>query len=141
MGTFRSDNGNARDNFTDLASFQIINTTFHFLAMQMVEQALRAFVQQIGVDSEEFYPVHQGNTQEVQVLSLMAKKPRNVFLRPFKTKSLVPLGGLDTYMNRSKKEEYQNAVYRLIKKEDLEVTLEPDEDNEKDEGDDAAPGR
>ena len=110
--------------------------------MQMVEQALRAFAQQnFGADGEEFYPVHQRNTQEVQILALMAKKPRNVFLRPFKTNSLVLLAGLETYMNRSKKEEYQNAVDREIKRDDVEVTLELDEDNEKDEGDDAATGR
>ena len=108
----------------------------------MVEQALREFAQQnFGADGEEFYPVHQRNTQEVQILALMAKKPRNVFLRPFKAYSLVLLGGLDTYMNQSKKEEYQNAVDREIKRDDVEVTLELDEDNEKDEGDDAAPGR
>ena len=42
--------------------------------MQMVEQALRAFAQQnFGADGEEFYPVHQRNTQEVQILALMAK--------------------------------------------------------------------
>ena len=111
--------------------------------MQMVEQALRAFAQQnFGADGEEFfYPVHQGNTEKVQILALMAKKPRNVFLRPFKTNSLVFLGGLDTYMNRSKKEEYQNAVEREIKRDYVEVTLELDEDNENDEGDDAATGR
>ena len=110
--------------------------------MQMVEKALRAFAQQIiGVGGEEFYPVHQGNTQEVQILALMAKKTRNVFLRPFKTNSLVLLAGLETYMNRGKKEEYQNAVDREIKRDDVEVTLELDEDNEKDEGDDAATGR
>ena len=74
--------------------------------MQMVEQALREFAQQNFGDGEEFYPVHQGNTQEVQILTLMAKKPRSVFLRPFKTNSLVLLAGLETYMNRSKKEEY-----------------------------------
>ena len=108
----------------------------------MVEQALRAFAQQnFGADGEEFYPVHQGNTQEVQILALTAKKPRNVFLRPFKTSSLVLLGGLDTYMNRSKKEEYQNAVERVIKRDYVEVTPELDEDNENDEGDDAATGR
>ncbi|CAH3016473.1 unnamed protein product [Porites evermanni] len=109
----------------------------------MVEQALRAFAQQnFGADGEEFfYPVHQGNTEKVQILALMAKKPRNVFLRPFKTNSLVFLGGLDTYMNRSKKEEYQNAVEREIKRDYVEVTLELDEDNENDEGDDAATGR
>ena len=110
--------------------------------MQMVEQALRAFAQQnFGADGEEFYPVHQGNTEKVQILALMAKKTRNVFLRPFKTNSLVLLGGLDTYMNRSKKEEYQNVVDREIKRDDVEVTLELDEDNESDEGDDAATGR
>ena len=109
--------------------------------MQMVEQALREFAQQnFGADGEEFYPVHQRNTQEVQILALMAKKPRNVFLRPFKAYSLVLLGGLDTYMNQSKKEEYQNAVDRIIKREDLEVALEK-WDNENDEGDDAATGR
>ena len=109
--------------------------------MQMVEQALRAFAQQnFGADGEEFYPVHQRNTQEVQILALMAKKPRNVFLRPFKAYSLVLLGGLDTYMNQSKKEEYQNVVDRIIKREDLEVALEK-WDNENDEGDDAATGR
>ena len=109
--------------------------------MQMVEQALRAFAQQnFGPDGQEFYPVHQGNTQEVQILALMAKKPRNVFLRPFKTNSLVLLAGLDTYMNRSKKEEYKNAVDREIKRDDVEVTLE-EEDNESVEGDDEAPGR
>ena len=108
----------------------------------MVEKALRAFAQQIiGVDGEEFYPVHQGNTQEVQILALMAKKTRNVFLRPFKTNSLVLLGGLETYMNRSKKEEYRNAVDRKIKREDLEVAPELDEDNENDEGDGVATGR
>ena len=102
--------------------------------MQMVEKALRAFAQQIiGVGGEEFYPVHQGNTQEVQILALMAKKTRNVFLRPFKTNSLVLLDGLV-------KEEYRNAVDRKIKREDLEVAPELDEDNEKDEGDDAATG-
>ena len=110
--------------------------------MQMLEQALREFAEQnFGADGEGFYPVHQGNTQEVQILALMAKKPRSVFLRPFKTNSLVLLAGLETYMNRSKKEEYQNAVDREIKRDDVEVTLELDEDNEKDEGDDAATGR
>ena len=109
--------------------------------MQMVEQALREFAQQnFGADGEEFYPVHQRNTQEVQILALMAKKPRNVFLRPFKTNSLVLLAGLETYMNPSKKEEYQNVVDRIIKREDLEVALEK-WDNENDEGDDAATGR
>ena len=109
--------------------------------MQMVEQALRAFAQQNFVaDGEQFYPVYQGNTQEVQMLALMAKKPRSVFLRPFKADSLVLLGRIDTYMNQSKKEEYQNVVDRIIKREDLEVALEK-WDNEKDEGDDAAPGR
>ena len=109
--------------------------------MQMVEQALREFAKQnFGADGEEFHPVHQRNTQEVQILALMAKKPRNVFLRPFKAYSLVLLGGLDTYMNQSKKEEYQNVVDRIIKREDLEVALEK-WDNENDEGDDAATGR
>ena len=109
--------------------------------MQMLEQALREFAEQnFGADGEEFYPVHQGNTQEVQILALMAKKPRSVFLRPFKADSLVLLGRIDTYMNRSKKEEYLNAVDRAIKRDDVEVTLELDEDNEKDEGDDAATG-
>ncbi|CAH3117146.1 unnamed protein product [Porites lobata] len=108
----------------------------------MLEQALREFAQQnFGADGEAFYPVHQGNTQEVQILALMAKKPRSVFLRPFKADSLVLLGRIDTYMNRSKKEEYLNAVDRAIKRDDVEVTLELDEDNEKDEGDDAATGR
>ena len=108
--------------------------------MQMVEQALRVFAQQnFGADGEEFYPVHQGNTQEVQILALMAKKPRNVFLRPFKAYSLVLLGGLGTYMNQSKKEEYQNVVDMIIKREDLEVALEK-WDNENDEGDDVATG-
>ena len=110
--------------------------------MQMLEQALREFSEQnFGADGEGFYPVHQGNTQEVQILALMAKKPRSVFLRPFKADSLVLLGRIDTYMNRSKKEEYLNAVDRAIKRDDVEVTLELDEDNEKDEGDDAATGR
>ena len=110
--------------------------------MQMLEQALREFAQQnFGADGEEFYPVDQGNTRKVQILALMAKKPRSVFLRPFKTNSLVLLAGLETYMNQSKKEEYLNAVDREIKRDDVEVTLELDEDNEKDEGDDAATGR
>lgn len=109
--------------------------------MQMVEQALRVFAEEnFGADSEEFYPVHQGNTQEVKILALMAKKPRNVLLRPFKPYSLVLLAGLDTYVNRNKKEEYQNAVDREIKREDLEVALE-DEDTENDEEDDVAPRR
>ena len=43
-------------------------------------------------------------------------------------------------MNQSKKEEYQNAVDRIIKREDLEAALEK-WDNENDEGDDAATGR
>ena len=79
--------------------------------------------------------------KKFKYLHLWQKKTRNVFLRPFKTNSLVLLGGLDTYMNRSKKEEYQNVVDREIKRDDVEVTLELDEDNESDEGDDAATGR
>ena len=107
----------------------------------MVEQALRAFAEQnFGADGEEFYPVHQGNTEKVQILALMAKKPRNVFLRPFKADSFVLLGRIDTYMNRSKKEEYKNAVDRKIKRDDHEVALELNEDSENDEGDDVAPG-
>lgn len=106
--------------------------------MQMVERALRIFAEQNFGKNEEYYPIYQGATREIQVLALMAKGERNVWLRPFKKNKLTILAELAAYVEESKREELQDALSRKVgKEESLELKNDgDDEDGDEDDDDD-----
>lgn len=104
----------------------------------MVERALRIFAEQNFGKNEEYYPIYQGATREIQVLALMAKGERNVLLRPFKKNKLTILAELAAYVEESKREELQDALSRKVgKEESLELKNDgDDEDGDEDDDDD-----
>ena len=104
--------------------------------MQMVESALRTFAKQNFGKNEEYYPIYQGATREIQVLALMAKGERNVLLRPFKKKKLTILAELAAYVEESKREELLDALSRKVRKEELLVLKNDDDDDDEDDDDD-----
>ena len=107
--------------------------------MQMVERALRIFAEQNFGKNEEYYPIYQGATREIQILALMAKGERNVLLRPFKKNKLTILAELAAYVDESKREELQDALSREVGKEEslvLKNDNDDEDDDEEDEDDD-----
>ena len=106
----------------------------------MVERALRIFAEQNFEKNEEYYPIYQGATSEIQVLALMTKGERNVLLRPFKKNKLTILAELAAYVEESKREELLGALSRQIRKEES-LVLENDDDDEDDDDDDYEPRR
>lgn len=103
--------------------------------MQMVERALRLFAKQ-NLGDEEYYPIYQGATREIQVLALMAKGERNVLLRPFKKNKLTILAELAAYVEESKREELLGALSRKVRKEESLELKNHDDDEDGDEDDD-----
>ena len=104
--------------------------------MQMVEEALRIFAKQ-NFGDEEYYPIYQGATHEIQILALMAKGERNVLLRPFKKNKLTILAELAAYVEESKREELQDALSRKVgKEESLDLKNDDDDDDDEDDDDD-----
>lgn len=100
----------------------------------MIEKLIRKFAVENFGDEEGslYFPVYHGKIQEIKPLVLLAKDTRSIWKRPFKKNELTVLAEMDTYVVDNKKEEFQVAVKENIKKEDCNVILQDEDEDEED---------
>ena len=99
-----------------------------------MEKLLRMFAEtNFGCDSN-YIPVTHGKTQEIRPLVLLVRQERKIWERPFKRYKYTTLGRLDKYIVTDSKSEFQDMVNKHIKREDPNIQLDVDMDDEEELG-------
>ena len=100
----------------------------------MIEKLLKDFAAENFGSEGKYYPVAHGKTQEIKPLVVLVKEQRAFYERPFKKNKLTTLGRVDAYVEQGKTQDVQDKINLHIKKEDPELSLEIDEDEDVEHG-------
>jgi len=96
----------------------------------MIEKLLRKFAAENFGEESNYLPVYHGRTQEIKLFELLVKKQRSFWERPLKKYKYTTLAGMEKYVKKGTEEEFQDALNEYIVKEDTELEVVCDEDEE-----------
>ena len=75
----------------------------------MIEELLRRFARE-NFDNANYVPVLHGHSETVKPLSLIFKRKRSIWKRPFAKDEMIILPGLENFVSSDCEKEYLEAV-------------------------------
>ena len=83
-----------------------------------IENLLRKFSRD-NFDDANYMPLLHGHSETTKPLSLIIKRKRPIWKRPFAKDEITFLGGLEKYVSSDCEKEYQDAVKLKVIKEQM----------------------
>ena len=103
-------------------NFASEDTQFHFVRFSgqsvMIEELLRKFSQE-NFDDANYVPILNGHSETTKPLSLIIKRKRSLWKRPFAKDEIIILAGLEEYVSNDCEKEYLEAVKLKIIEEQM----------------------
>ena len=84
----------------------------------MIEELLRKFTRE-NFDDANYVPILNGYSETTKPLSLIIKRKRSIWKRPFAKDEIIILAGLEKYVSNDCEKEYLEAVKLKIIEEQV----------------------